>query len=106
MNTETSPLKVHLEKLTNVFKRAETLRPDETLILDAVSARTVLKTLKVLTQQAGHLELEVSILRDSEAGKLVADTAEQLATGELAGMLDAADSNVIRYDFGGKKDDQ
>lgn len=103
---ENSPLKLHLEKLTNVFKQAEKLRPDETLILDALSARTVLKTLKVLTQQAGQLELEVAILRDSEAGKMIAATAEQLATGELAGMLEAAESNVIRFDFGGKKHDR
>ncbi|WP_320202439.1 hypothetical protein [Agrobacterium rosae] len=106
MKPENSPLKLHLAKLADVFMTAETLKPGETLVLDALSARTVLKTLKVLTQQAGHLELELSILRDSEAGKLIADTAEQLATGELAGMLDAIASNVIRLDFGGKKHDR
>lgn len=98
-----SVLKLHLEKLTAVFQQAEKMDPTETLVLDALSARTVSQTLKLLTQQAGLLELEVSILRDSEAGTRLAATAEQLATGELAGLLDAAGANVIRPDFGGKR---
>ncbi len=100
-----SVLKLHLEKLAAVFQQAEKMEPTETLVLDALSARTVSQTLKLLTQQAGLLELEVSILRDSEAGTRLAATAEQLATGELAGLLDAAGANVIRPNFGGKRND-
>lgn len=98
-----SVLKLHLEKLAAVFQQAEKMEPTETLVLDALSARTVSQTLKLLTQQAGLLEMEVSILRDSEASTRLAATAEQLATGELAGLLDAAGANVIRPDFGGKR---
>ncbi|MDQ1196507.1 hypothetical protein [Agrobacterium sp. SORGH_AS 787] len=98
-----STLKLHLEKLSAVFQEAEKMKADETLVLDALSARTVAQTLKLLTKQVGLLELEVSILRDSEAGVRLAATAEQLATGELAGMLDAAGANVIRPNFGGNR---
>lgn len=105
MKSQASPLKQHLEKLTKLFRPAETLKSDETLVLDAPSALTVLNTLKALTQQAGHLELEVSILRDSEAGKKLAHTAEHLATGELERMLSDAGSNVVRPNFGGNKHD-
>lgn len=106
MKPAQSPLKLHLEKLTTVFKKAEKLKADETLELDALSARTVLQTLRLLSQQAGHLEMEVSILRDSEAGKRLSSTAEQLATDELAGMLDAAGCNVVRPNFRGKSHDR
>ena len=37
--------------------------------------------------------------------KLLAKTAEQLATGELTGLLEKAESNIIRPNFGGKKND-
>lgn len=102
MSAANTSLKFHLERLTRVFHRAEKLNENDSLELDALSARTVLQTLRVLTKQAGNLELELSLLRDSEAGKLLASTAEAMATGELAGMLDKAHSNVIRPDFGGK----
>ncbi|HCJ70670.1 hypothetical protein [Agrobacterium pusense] len=105
MTPATSPLKFHLQQLAKIFAGAGKMKADEVLELDAQSARTILQTLRILTQQAGHLELELSILRDSEAGKLLARTAEQLATGELTGLLDKAESNIIRPNFGGKNND-
>lgn len=106
MKAEASPIKLHLQRLTKVFSHADKMKPDEVLELDASSARTILQTLRLLTQQAAHLELEVLILRDSEAGKLLAKTADELATGQLAGMLDDMKGNIIRPNFGGPKNDR
>lgn len=97
-----SPLKTGLERLTRQFKEAEKLQPEETLVLDAVAAKAVLSTLRAMSKLAGQQELELSILRDSEAGKQLRSTLENLATGELATMLDAAGSNVVRPNFRGK----
>ena len=105
MTSAAPSLKTHLDYLAGIFAEAKKMKPDEKLELDARSAQTILKTLRALSQQAGHLELELSILRDSEAGKLLAKTAEQLATGELTSLLEKAESNIIRPNFGGKKND-
>lgn len=105
MTSATPSLKTHLEYLASIFAEAGKMKPDEKLELDANSAKTVLKTLRALSQQAGHLELELSILRNSEAGKLLAKNAEQLATDELTSLLKKAEGNIIRPNFGGKKND-
>lgn len=105
MTPEIPDLKSHLDYLAGIFAEAKKMTPDEKLTLDAESAQTVLKTLRALSRQAGHLELELSMLRDSEAGKLLAKTAEQLATGELTSLLKKAEGNIIRPNFGGKKND-
>lgn len=105
MTPENPSLKSHLNYLAGIFADAKKMEPGEKLELDAESAQTILKTLRGLSQQAGYLELELSILRDSEAGKLLAKTAEQLATGELKGLLKKAEGNIIRPNFGGKKND-
>ena len=105
MTPEIPDLKSHLDYLAGIFAEAKKMTPDEKLTLDAESAQTILKTLRALSRQAGHLELELSMLRDSEAGKLLAKTAEQLATGELTSLLKKAEGNIIRPNFGGKKND-
>ncbi len=105
MTPETPSLKSHLDYLAGIFAEANKMELGEKLELDAESAQTIMKTLRGLSAQAGHLELELSILRDSEAGKQLAKTAEQLATGELTGLLRKAEGNIIRPNFGGKKND-
>jgi hypothetical protein len=105
MTAEIPSLKSHLDYLADIFAEAKKMKPGEKLELDAQSAQTMLKTLRGLSQQAGHMELELSILRDSEAGKLLAKTAEQLASGELTDLLKKAEGNIIRPNFGGKKND-
>lgn len=105
MTSAAPSLKSHLDYLAGIFTPAGKMKAGEKLELDAESAQTILKTLRGLSQQAGYLELELSILRDSEAGKLLAKTVEQLATGELSGLLKKAEGNIIRPNFGGKKND-
>lgn len=58
MTSAAPSLKTHLEYLASIFAEAGKMKPDEKLELDARSAQTVLKTLRALSQQAGHLELE------------------------------------------------
>ena len=59
MTSAAPSLKTHLEYLASIFAEAGKMKPDEKLELDARSAQTVLKTLRALSQQAGHLELEL-----------------------------------------------
>ncbi|WP_320194711.1 hypothetical protein RMR10_010085 [Agrobacterium rosae] len=99
-------LKADLENLTLIFDDAEELGPDEHFEIDAPIAKTLLKSLRLITKRAGAMEIELMILRDSEAGKALTSAVESLATHQLTKLLDAAGSNVVHPDFGGKKHDR
>lgn len=57
--------------------------------------------LRILEKLAASMELELSILRETEAGREYRTRIEQTATDTLAGMLPSA-GTVIRPDFGRK----
>lgn len=58
--------------------------------------------LSKLAQLARHMEMELSIFRDMEAGREIRRTMETTATDHLVDLVADADGKVIRADFGGR----
>lgn len=55
-----------------------------------------------LGELARHMEMELSILRDMEAGREIRRTMETTATDHLVDLVADASGKILRPDFGGR----
>jgi hypothetical protein len=70
-------------------------------LVDSIFAAAFDEQLRVLQKMAINMEHELSILRQTEAGRELRTRIEQTATDTLANML-PSEGTVIRPDFGRK----
>lgn len=77
----------------------------ETVEVDAAEMKRLCLVIDAMHRLAVLMETELGVFRSVEAGRTVREAIEQLSIQQLRSLMPEADGNIIRPNFGGKKND-
>ncbi|MGN7712972.1 hypothetical protein [Agrobacterium tumefaciens] len=94
-----------LQALKGDLQPFRDIEDTETVEIDAAEMKNLCRVIDAMHRLAVLMETELGVFRSVEAGRTVREAIEQLSIQQLRSLMPEADGNIIRLNFGGKKND-
>ncbi|MEW4398909.1 hypothetical protein AB1J06_09510 [Agrobacterium tumefaciens] len=94
-----------LEALKHDLSQFQNIDAPETVEIDAAEMKKLFLIVEAMHRLAILMETELGVFRSVEAGRTVREAIEQLSVQQLRSLMPEAAGNIIRPNFGGKKND-